>query len=291
VVLEFFFLLMAKVQSSKFEVEKFSGKNSFALWKLKMRDLLVQQGLQKALAGKSKKPTSMTDEDWEDLDARALSTIRLCLADEVLFNIVEEETTTGLWTKLESLYMTKNLSNKIFLKRQLYSLRMKEGTKIVDHLNVFNTLICQLTNMEVKFEDEDKAVTLLCSLPESWDHLVTTVWFNTTDAIDYDTVVGALLSEEMRKRSSKETSTTEAMVVRGRSTEGGKDQKGTTRSKSKDSKGKEKCWFCGKSGHLKKDCWKRQQASKEDSTIEANSATGMVDEVLSVCCVSPPVFA
>jgi hypothetical protein len=35
----------------------------------------------------------MTDEDWEDLDARALSTIRLCLADEVLFNIVEEETT------------------------------------------------------------------------------------------------------------------------------------------------------------------------------------------------------
>jgi hypothetical protein len=194
---------MAKVQSSKFEVEKFSGKNSFALWKLKMRDLLVQQGLQKALAGKSKKPTSMTDEDWEDLDARALSTIRLCLADEVLFNIVEEKTTTGLWTKLESLYMTKNLSNKIFLKRQLYNLRMKEGTKIVDHLNVFNTLICQLSSMEVKYEDEDKAVTLLCSFPESWDHLVTTMWFNTTDAIDYDIVVGALLSEEMRKNPVK----------------------------------------------------------------------------------------
>jgi hypothetical protein len=169
-----FFVLMAKVQSSKFEVEKFSGKNSFALWKLKMRDLLVQQGLQKALAGKTKKPTSMTDEDWEDLDARALSTIRLCLADEVLFNIVEEETTTGLWNRLESLYMTKSLMNKIFLKRQLYNLRMKEGTKIVDHLNVFNTLICQLSSMEVKYEDEDKAVTLLCcflSLGIIWSQL------------------------------------------------------------------------------------------------------------------------
>jgi hypothetical protein len=108
---------MAKVQSSKFEVEKFSGKNSFVLWKLKMRDLLVQQGLQKALAGRSKKLASMTDEDWEDLDARALSTIRLCLENEVLFNIVEETTTTILWTKPESLYMTKNLSNIIFLKR------------------------------------------------------------------------------------------------------------------------------------------------------------------------------
>jgi hypothetical protein len=123
--------------------------------------------LQKALARRSKKLASMTDEDWEDLDARALSTIRLCLVDEVLFNIVEDMTTIGLWTKLEILYMTKNLSNKIFLKRQLYNLRMKEGTKIVDHLNVFNTLICQLTSMEVRFEDEDKVVTLPCSLPES----------------------------------------------------------------------------------------------------------------------------
>jgi hypothetical protein len=194
---------MEKVQSSKFEVEKFSGKNNFELWKLKMWDLLVQQGLQKALVGKSKKPTNMTDEDWEDLDARALNTIHLCLADEVLFNIVGEETTTGLWNRLESMYMKKSLTNKIFLKRQLYNLRMTEGTKIVDHLNVFNTLICQLSSMEVKYEDEDKEVTLLCSFPESWDHLVTSMWFNSTDAIDYDIVVGALLSEEMRRRSVK----------------------------------------------------------------------------------------
>ena len=162
---------------------------------------------------------------------------------------------------------------------------MKEGMKITDHLNVFNTLLCQLSNMDVTYEDEDKAVMLLCLFPESWDHLVRTMWFSSTNAIDYDTVVGAFLSQEMRKTSSKETSTTEAMVVRVRSTKEGKDQKGTTRSKSKDSKGKEKCWFCGKSGHLKKDCWKRQQTSKEDSTKEANEAnsletsSGITDEV------------
>jgi hypothetical protein len=59
--------------------------------------------------------------------------------------------------------MAKSLTNRIFLKRKLYSLRMKEGTKIDDHLNTFNTLLVQLTSMGVKFQSEDKTITLLCS--------------------------------------------------------------------------------------------------------------------------------
>ena len=62
--------------------------------------------------------------------------------------------------------MTKSLTNRIYLKIQLYNLRMKEGSKVAEHLNVFNTL-CQLTDMEVKIQEEDKVITLLCSLPES----------------------------------------------------------------------------------------------------------------------------
>jgi hypothetical protein len=133
--------------------------------------------------------TNIIDEDWEDLNARALNTICLCLENEVIFNIVGKETTMGLWNKLESLYMTKSLTNKIFLKRQLYNLQMLEVTKIVDHLNVFNTPICQLSSMDVKYKDEDKEVMLLCSFPESWDDLVTSMWFISTNSIDYDIVV------------------------------------------------------------------------------------------------------
>ena len=125
------------MSSTKFEIEKFSGKNKFEFWKLKIQNLLVQQGLQKALDGKRKRLLTMRNDEWEELGAIAFSTIRLCLTDDVLFNIVEEKPTTSLWSKLESLYMTKSLKNRIYLKRQLYGTRMKEGTKIADHLNVF----------------------------------------------------------------------------------------------------------------------------------------------------------
>jgi hypothetical protein len=93
--------------------------------------------------------------------------------------------------------MTKFLTNIIFLKRKLYNLWMKEGMKIVAHLNVFNTPICQLSSMDITYKDEYKEIMLLCFFLESWDHLVTTMWFGSTDAIDYDIVVGALLSYEM----------------------------------------------------------------------------------------------
>jgi hypothetical protein len=84
-----------------------------------MRDLLVQQGVGKMFLGKSKKPAIILDEEWEELDVTAVSAIRLCLTDDVLFNIVLEKTIISLWTKLENLYIKKSLMNRIFLKRQL----------------------------------------------------------------------------------------------------------------------------------------------------------------------------
>jgi hypothetical protein len=187
----------------------------------------------KALLGKEKKPVTISDDEWDEIDARALSAIRLCLDDDVLFNFVSKKTTTSLWTKLESLYMTKSLTNMMFVKIKFYSLHMKEGTKITDHLNTFNTLLVQLTSMGVKFESEDKGITLLCSLPTSWDHFVSSISFSSTKSIEFDDIVGALLSEETRKKSNLETSTSESMMVKGRLKERGHGQRYFSRSNSK----------------------------------------------------------
>jgi hypothetical protein len=61
---------MKKMESAKFEIEKFNGKNNFEIWKVKMYDLLMQQGVVKALLGKEKQPTSITDNEWDEMDAR-----------------------------------------------------------------------------------------------------------------------------------------------------------------------------------------------------------------------------
>jgi hypothetical protein len=70
--------------------------------------------------------------------------------------------------KLDKIYMSKSLTNRLCLKRELYQLRMEEGTDIRDHLNVFNRLTTQLSSVETKIEEEDHALLLLSSLPSSY---------------------------------------------------------------------------------------------------------------------------
>ena len=55
----------------------------------------------------------MFEDEKEKLKMKVHNTIQLCLADEVLWEVADEDFTAGLWLKLESLYMTKSLSKKL----------------------------------------------------------------------------------------------------------------------------------------------------------------------------------
>ena len=146
------------MSSTKYDVEKFCGKGNFSLWQRRMKDLLIQQGVHKALLGKEKKLETMKDVEWVEMDEKAASAIRLNLGDEVIHNILVAKTSKEVWEKLEGLYMGKDLANKLYVKKQLYSLHMREGSDLLEHPNMFNMLNTQLSSFGVNYEDEDKAL-------------------------------------------------------------------------------------------------------------------------------------
>ena len=96
----------------------------------------------------------------------------LSLADNIITEAAEEEIIFGMWLKLETLYMTKSLTNKLLLKQRLFSLCMNEGTPLRYHLDQFNTILLELRNIFVKVENEDAALILLVSLPLSYENFV-----------------------------------------------------------------------------------------------------------------------
>ena len=99
--------------------------------------------------------------------------------------------------------MTKSIFNKMYLKKQLCGIHMKEGTTVLEHLNFFNKVISKLPAADVKIDEEDKALILLSSLPQSYDHIITTILYG-NETLILEEVTPTLLFNEIRKRPNQE---------------------------------------------------------------------------------------
>ncbi|KAH9669834.1 Integrase catalytic domain-containing protein [Citrus sinensis] len=194
--------------ATRFDLEKYNGDNDFYLWSLKMRAILIQQGLDSALddeeESRSKKEKGEgslgSGGDLRTINNKAHSTIILHLSDDVLREVANEKTASGLWAKLEELFLKKSLAKRLYMKRKLYTFLMKEATVMKDHLDEFNKLILDLENVSIILEDEDVALILLSSLPDSYEHFVDTLLYG-RQTLTLKDVKNALESKDLKKRT------------------------------------------------------------------------------------------
>jgi hypothetical protein len=189
---------------------------------------------------------------------------------------------------LAKLYEKPSASNKVFVMKRLFNMKMSEGGFVADHLNDFNTVTNQLSSLKVDFDDEVSALLILCSLPESWNGLVMVVSksISGSNTLKFDDVVGVILSEKMQWKSTGETSGNALnMDNRGRQKDRGKgpvNHENSRKGRSKSRLGKIECWNCGKKGHLKKDCRtpKKQRDGQPERNQEANVTCDVLQDAL-----------
>ncbi|KAL8123371.1 hypothetical protein AgCh_011372 [Apium graveolens] len=131
--------------------------------------------------------------------------IRLALAPEIKYDVLEEKNPKNLWEKLTKTYHSKSLANKLFLKKDLFGLKMEEDGDLRDHLNRFHGLINQLNNLDEKLKDEDKVVVLLVSLPKKYNTVMTSLLVGKTKLYLDETIVVLLEDETLLKQESSDT--------------------------------------------------------------------------------------
>ncbi|KAK2969245.1 hypothetical protein RJ640_003479 [Escallonia rubra] len=177
----------------------------------------------------------MDQDDWQELQAKVVSMIRLNLAPKVKYQVLTETSPTTLWQKLEKIYMSKSLSNRLYLKKDLYQLRMDEGSDLGDHISEFNRLVSQLSSIDVKLEEEDQGILLLSSLQKSYETLKTTLL--------------------IRGRS------------RSRNPGHGKDR---SKSRGKQDNSSIEGWYCKEIGHIARKC--PEMKEKKNGKKHVNNA-------------------
>ena len=117
----------------------------------------------------------------------------------------------------------------------------------MEHVNAFNQLVTDLARLDVKIEDEDKAL-LLVLLPPSYEHLVITLTHGKT-TVNNEEVTAALLGHELRKQKNATEESTQGL---GLAVKGYQLRKGQEAEKKK--KKKVQCYRCKDWGHIKREC-------------------------------------
>ncbi|GAA0184263.1 hypothetical protein LIER_31551 [Lithospermum erythrorhizon] len=168
--------------------------------------------------------------------------------------VSEQETAAGLWAKLESLYMTRTLTNKLLLKQRLFSLRMQEGTSLKDHLEKLNTILLDLRNIDVYVDDEDAVLILLVSLPASYENFKESM----------TNVVGLFANSNQG-------------FVKGK-------KKFPKKQFKRGSKLGDVCHYCKEKGHWKTDCPKKRQGqfNASGTAAVAESSTKSEEDIALV---------
>ncbi|KAH9647652.1 hypothetical protein KPL70_025267 [Citrus sinensis] len=250
--------------STKIDLEKFTGKNDFNMWKVKMEALLITQGLGDALEPVTKKEgkeesSSKTPEMAAEIDKKARSTIILSLGDSVIREVAKEKTVADLWAKLEKIYMTKSLANRLYIKRRMFTLKMAEGSSLDDHIDEFNQVCNTLETIDEGLDDEGKALLLVSSLPRSYSNLVDALMYGRS-TLSLDEVKAALNTRGLQEKSGNMMHA-EGLSVKGKFNKNDGKKKKQKQDKSKSQN--KKCFHCNKEGHFKRDCQELKNKNKE----------------------------
>jgi len=216
----------------------------------------------KGTGGREGIPGAMSASKKNEALEMAYRTLILHLGDKVMREVSKEKTAAGIWSKLESLYMTKSLSNRIHLKGRLFGFKIAEDKPISDSLDEFNRIVIDLENIDVKIDDEDQAVMILNALPKNYSNFVEAMKY-ARESLTLEEVQAALKSKELDSKSEKKP-IGEGLNIRGKprknSKSNSKNQSKNKASEGKDQKNGEekefpyKCYHCHKEGHMKKDC-------------------------------------
>jgi transposase InsO family protein len=222
--------------------------SNYSTWKVQCRMALMKDGLWGIVTGTERCPDQAADGDayikFVARRDRALAIVVLSIEPSLLYLIGDPEDPVVVWKKLSDQFQKKTWANKLALRRKLYSLRLRDGSSVQEHIKEMTEIFDGLSVIGDPIEEEDRVVHLLASLPSSYSILVTALEAN-PEVPKMEIVTERLLHEEQKqkKRVGPGAGNEEAMAFKHHGYKG----KGP------------RCHFCRKFGHIQRNCPERTQ--------------------------------
>ena len=232
--------------SGMFKIEKLSESN-FHVWKQKVELVLAFRELDDHISDSVSAP--QTDPEhavWVKADAKARAVIGLTLSDEHLEHVRDCETAGAMWSAIRDLFQRKTLLNKLACRRRFYSVKMAGSEKAIAFISRVRQLAADCKAMGVEIDDSDVAMTVLCGLPDKYEHLIVAIDAAAQDdMLTLDFVKSRLLQEEQR------------ILDRGGTNHGQDSALVNAPQTPVRNHHIPECDHCGRKGHTEPRCWQK----------------------------------
>lgn len=251
------------MEEEKLEIKKqfiFNGKD-FNNWKFRIEILLrehdVEDFIETSLEERDEiKPNHLDDqatktakeklkEELKKKERKCFSLIVQRIGNNFLEYVKDKKNPKEAWKSLSNAFERKGVSNRMYLRRRLLTLKMKEDDNLESHLLNFDKILRDLKSVGGKMEEEDVICQLLLSLPENYDSVVTALETMKPDELTMEFVKGRLLDCDTKRRTNT--------FAEPRSESKKVNEEYPTAMMSRNRK-YIKCFICGKSGHFQNNC-------------------------------------
>ena len=221
-----------------------NGKN-YPTWKVQCRMALMKDSLWGITSGTETLARDASADNRKKFEARrdrALAIIVLAVDPSLLYLIGNPDDPADVWKKLEEQFQRKTWSNKLQLRRQLFSLKLKEGESVHRHIKVMTEIFEALAVIGDAVTEEDRVVYLLASLPPKYDMLVTALEAQSESVPKWELVTERLRHEELKQKEKSPVADSGRKVL-------------VANQKRGESKRQFTCHYCHKPGHFKRECY------------------------------------
>src|SRR6202522_145712 len=118
-----------------YRIEPLTRAENYAVWKIKMIDILTGQDLWEYVDETTILPTDTASQSgWRKKDRLALSMIRLRVADKMLVYVASLTSAREAWETLNSLLEAQGALGIVLARRKLFRAQCAEGTTIEEHI-------------------------------------------------------------------------------------------------------------------------------------------------------------
>jgi hypothetical protein len=262
------------------KIEKLNGRN-YQSWKYNMKLVLMERGLWGfTQPGKETPPeadaTTAVKNAFRLRSDKAYSLIALNVEKDIQIHISSVTDPSAAWERLQKQFEFVSVTQIVRLTRKFYAASMDEGADMIQHLTHMTRLAEQLRELKEEISSKKFAMVVLGTLPESYEHFLTSLNARNADDLDWENVKGLLIEESMKRADKSEKQESDNAFFMKRNQGSSQQQHGAEgrggyfsgrgrgnynrggRSQTQfDDQGKHKnvrCFNCNRFGHIMRNC-------------------------------------